>query len=375
MPTAVRNREHKKRVNGLRSDANSTKKLKISDKNKIKIDEVDLSKPIDRMNDICCLCKGDHYDGELMKKNFHDSNVNHEDEDNEIDPNAKDSFLDPEKIWALLYSLQYKSSCRIFFHYHCAYSSLETFHDKNSWFGLRHENWRGSQLDCSRCRKKGATIKCGMSRCNYIVHFPCAIKDGLIPSRFLSSLEDFYCQCHQNINAEKEHQLDLQLLSDLSRGRELMPVIIKNDIDDTPFPSDFEYLVSNADSDDVIATARRVSDDDFQCCDCVGLCNDVNTCACLKVEGQRNYANQGLLIPGATRPLLECNIKCACSVLRCTNRVVERGLKYPLQLFRKSKGNGINASSTNDISDVLLGKTNERQRHDSLSSKVPFLIH
>ena len=84
------------------------------------------------------------------------------------------------------------------------------------------------------------------------------------------------------------------------------------------------------DSDTVIASIQMV--DDVMCCDCDDLCNDVNICSCLKL--QRNYTNNGTLIAAKGRTIVECNLRCSCSVRRCTNRVVGKGLKYPLKVVQ-----------------------------------------
>ena len=62
---------------------------------------------------------------------------------------------------------------------------------------------------------------------------------------------------------------------------------------------------------------------DMACCDCIGLCNDVSICKC--INEQRNYTFQNSLISGICKPIFECNIKCSCNKLRCSNRVVEQG--------------------------------------------------
>ena len=63
-------------------------------------------------------------------------------------------------------------------------------------------------------------------------------------------------------------------------------MLIKNNVDELAFPQAFEYITANVDSDHVIATPQNVCSDDFQCCDCVGLCNDINVCTCLQAEFQ-----------------------------------------------------------------------------------------
>jgi len=73
------------------------------------------------------------------------------------------------------------------------------------------------------------------------------------------------------------------------------------------------------------------------CCNCIDLCDDVNLCAC--IQQGRNYTYQGLFIPGSTHQMRECNFKCSCSYRRCTNRIVEKGLNFRLQVTRVKDGN------------------------------------
>jgi hypothetical protein len=54
--------------------------------------------------------------------------------------------------------------------------------------------------------------------------------------------------------------------------------------------------------------------------------------------GGRSYS-YSTLIPGLVQGklIIECNLRCACSVRRCTNRVVSKGLSHRLQVFRPVK--------------------------------------
>ena len=191
------------------------------------------------------------------------------------------------------------------------------------------------------------------------MHFPCALREGYTPSRF-QALPSYYCPTHTKANEEEEKRLDRIVQFDLSLGREKIPVIMSNEVDDSPFPKNFEYITINVDSDDILATTQHACEDNFPCCDCVGLCNDINTCACLKAESQRNYSSHGLLISGSSRPILECNVRCGCSISRCTNRIVERGPQYPLQLFRiKNLAGSASKSATATASTVDRSKVND----------------
>jgi hypothetical protein len=162
------------------------------------------------------------------------------------------------------------------------------------------------------------------------------------PSRF-STTQGFLCREHVIQRQNKELKLDAIVRADIAKGRETIEIKAKNAVDEAVFPSGYEYITSNVDSDDVIASVQNV--EKILCCSCEGLCNDVSVCACLQVHQQRNYTSQGCLIPGADKPIFECNLRCSCSIRRCTNRVVERGIKYELQIFRRRSPSVTSAAS------------------------------
>ena len=114
-------------------------------------------------------------------------------------------------------------------------------------------------------------------------------------------------------------------------GREPIMILTENTLDDARIPlDDFEYNTTNVDSDFVTATPQDLSSQ-LYCCDCDGPCDDIETCGCLAAQQQKNYSSQGLLLPHAVRPILECNLSCGCSMRVCTNRVVERGTLSPFK--------------------------------------------
>ena len=363
-------RAHKKHLKGNRADAGA-KKGEFD----VEVDVFDESLPINKISDICMLCKGDHFDGELMHKTFA-ALCGPDDDEGESEAAKPSTFLDPEGIWASQYSLKNISKRRSFVHFDCALYAPQISFNGVDWSNIRKEILRGNTLSCYHCHQRGSTILCNQPRCHYIVHLPCAIKEGFLPSRFVNT-SGYYCRIHAKENSEVEKELDRQVAADISSGREAIPVLIKNNVDELAFPQAFEYITANVDSDHVIATPQNVCSDDFQCCDCVGLCNDINVCACLQAEFQRNYSSSGKLIPGADRPIIECNMRCNCSINRCTNRVVERGLQYPLQLFRRGTAQkpstsetDTNSSSSSSSSAVLVVK--KRPRQGSSDDKVHY---
>jgi histone-lysine N-methyltransferase SUV39H len=68
-------------------------------------------------------------------------------------------------------------------------------------------------------------------------------------------------------------------------------------------------------------------------------------------SGERKECLRGKVLE-SRHPIYECHASCACSV-DCKNRVVERGRKIPLQIFRTKDGRGWGRSSfrTNHKSD------------------------
>jgi Pre-SET motif/PHD-like zinc-binding domain len=338
----------------------------------VELDVFDKNVPINKMTDICQLCKGDHFDGELMHKRFTslEGSGEHEDGERESCPDE----LDPEGIWASRYSIQNNSNRRLFVHFNCALYAPQISFNGVTWSNMRKEIQRGNFLSCFHCRKKGSTILCSQTRCNYIVHLSCAVKEGFRPSRFVNTA-GYFCRIHAAENSAVEKELDKQVESDISLGRETIPVIKRDDSEDTPLPQGFEYITRNVDSDSVTATPQNVCSDEFQCCDCVGLCNDINQCACLQAEYQRNYSSAGKLIPGAEKPIIECNMRCNCSVNRCTNRVVERGLQYPLQIFRRKSPVGNVLMDCVDKNNGTSAIGRKRPRQSGFDDKVRRSIH
>ena len=67
--------------------------------------------------------------------------------------------------------------------------------------------------------------------------------------------------------------------------------------------------------------------------------------------GSRKECLRGALLD-SRQPLYECHGSCACSE-DCPNRVVDRGRKIPLQIFRTSDGRGWGMSSSSFQCSVL----------------------
>jgi histone-lysine N-methyltransferase SUV39H len=134
------------------------------------------------------------------------------------------------------------------------------------------------------------------------------------------------------------------------------PVIITNQYDDATFPEDFEFVENS-----VLCNGIQRADKEVRAgCECE---NDTDCeyagCGCLqdldpKTDKRGNqlkisaYLSKGPK-KGCLRedmlesrdPIYECHDSCKCSD-KCSNRVVERGRKIPLEIFRtKDRGWGM----------------------------------
>lgn len=85
-------------------------------------------------------------------------------------------------------------------------------------------------------------------------------------------------------------------------------------------------------------------------CSCSSHCCVPESCSCLQTYG-RAYDTSGKLLKlikadSYSSPVFECNALCTCSDA-CSNRVVQRGLRLSLEVFRtESKGRGVRTLET-----------------------------
>jgi hypothetical protein len=120
------------------------------------------------------------------------------------------------------------------------------------------------------------------------------------------------------------------------------PVTLVNEVDDEPSPPvDFEFITS-------LRLGKNVPeyDDGFTFgCECpVSGCVDPTECTDLieLQDGHRQFAynKHGRNITDNQLAIFECNHMCSCGP-SCSNRVVQRGRKIPLEIFKtKDKGWG-----------------------------------
>lgn len=118
---------------------------------------------------------------------------------------------------------------------------------------------------------------------------------------------------------------------DLSRGIEPVPVPLFNDVDGTRV-KEFRYRKERWPHGCFLSAEPFFS----ACCDCTDVCADAQTCACVRLTargGAHAYTHQRLSQP-VRAGLFECGPWCGCRKSRCQNRVVQKGLRVRLQVFR-----------------------------------------
>jgi hypothetical protein len=122
---------------------------------------------------------------------------------------------------------------------------------------------------------------------------------------------------------------------DISRGREKIEIPVINEVDSAPAPLDFIYV-----NQPVVNYGIQISNnpDFLLCCTCTDGCRDPTVCECAKASGGPSYDLDGRLLCDKIC-IYECNYKCKCHVEKCKNRVVGKGPRLKLELFRCSDPN------------------------------------
>ncbi|KAF7244968.1 hypothetical protein EG68_10490 [Paragonimus skrjabini miyazakii] len=154
------------------------------------------------------------------------------------------------------------------------------------------------------------------------------------------------------INNEFRAENTLTNITDISYGKENVPVPCVNSVDNEVL-SFIDYIPHRQ----PIGKVPLLTDDSFiVCCDCTDNCRDRTKCACQQltaeassltnpngmVDAQAGYRYRRLS-QFTVGGIYECNPKCQCD-RRCSNRVVQQGLWFKLQVFKTSrKGWGIRA--------------------------------
>ncbi|TAQ87109.1 hypothetical protein B7494_g4558 [Chlorociboria aeruginascens] len=156
--------------------------------------------------------------------------------------------------------------------------------------------------------------------------------------------------CHgendKNVDLDQEQCHWCQILK--FKVRFLSPISIVNSVDRTPLPPNFRFIESC-----VLGEGVSPASPEFRIgCECESYqaCTKEG-CHCLSdVENDGKDVNSYRIIGDmgeclkeefldSRRPIYECHNLCSCNKY-CPNRVIERGRKVPLQIFRTNDGRG-----------------------------------
>ncbi|CAH8388216.1 unnamed protein product [Eruca vesicaria subsp. sativa] len=125
---------------------------------------------------------------------------------------------------------------------------------------------------------------------------------------------------------------------DISEGHERLPICAVNEIDDEEPPS-FIYTVKMIYPD----WCRPIPP---KGCRCTRRCTEANDCACVARNGGEIPYNYDGAIVSAKNLIYECGPLCKCPA-SCYLRVTQRGIKFPLEIFKtESRGWGVRSLSS-----------------------------
>ncbi|XP_014673040.1 PREDICTED: histone-lysine N-methyltransferase EHMT2-like isoform X2 [Priapulus caudatus] len=141
---------------------------------------------------------------------------------------------------------------------------------------------------------------------------------------------------------QQAHPTEKVLHRDVSLGRENVPIVCLNWHDDEGIPEDYQYVTENVETSQLVSINRLISS--LQHCQCRDNCGSTS-CTCTINSVRLWYDAQGKLVEDFNMhdpPILfECNKACRCW-RKCSNRIVQDGIKVRLQLFRTpGKGWGV----------------------------------
>lgn len=151
-------------------------------------------------------------------------------------------------------------------------------------------------------------------------------------------------------------------VTDLSGGKERIPICAVNTIDDAKPPS-FNYIPKMMYPDWYSPTPPEG-------CNCVGRCSDSKKCLCaVRNEGEIPYTHNGALVETKTL-IYECGPLCKCPPT-CYNRVTQRGIKFQLEVFKtESRGWGVRALSSISPGSFICEYTGELLEEKEAEERV-----
>jgi len=248
----------------------------------------------------------------------------------------KELGCDEDIVWLSPNPLVLGNS-RVWVHYLCALFSPRAIIVNETWYNVTEEVKRGRRIKCSRCKKPGANLGCSSKGCQISCHFNCARADGWNPSTIAVHINPYFCKGHKEHVRKKEKRGCSKKLSDISGGRESVPVTWVNEVDEEPCPENFTYITRSVDSDSFMMNTHI---HDLLYCNCEDNCVHPDKCTCLKKMQGKVYTSSGVLMPNAPPVIYECNTRCVCSVQHCNNRIVGKGQRFHLQLFKRACESG-----------------------------------
>jgi len=142
-------------------------------------------------------------------------------------------------------------------------------------------------------------------------------------------VEDYYPKISKRLLSQSI------VVEDISNGKESTPIHAINHFRKKDLPPPFSYVTKSIVGEESLHLSTVCRPNQIiNCCDCEDDCRDPEKCACAK-------ANDGTFAYNRRRQLLrqrdviyECNYRCKCHQNRCKNRVVGRGMKIPLEVFK-----------------------------------------
>ncbi|KAJ4813624.1 hypothetical protein LUZ62_026190 [Rhynchospora pubera] len=153
-------------------------------------------------------------------------------------------------------------------------------------------------------------------------------------------------------------------VADISQGQEKMPICAINTVDDEK-PPEFNYItrmIYPAGYEKTVASG----------CECTGRCSSSKKCACaLKNGGEMPFNFSGAIVQA--KPLIfECGPACRCPP-SCYNRVSQRGIRIPLEIFKtETRGWGVRSLSSipsgsfvcEYLGELLKDEEAEKRKHN-----------
>ena len=134
------------------------------------------------------------------------------------------------------------------------------------------------------------------------------------------------------------------VMNSISRTKKEALIIVENNVDVEGPPKDFTYIIDYKAVGEI-----EIPKDPLVGCECTDCYADGGPQCCPKNSGSTNpyHKNGRVKVPPGT-PIYECNKRCSCGP-KCPNRVVQRGRRYKVAVFRTANGCGWGVKVLQDI--------------------------